>query len=241
MPLPRVTTAMVLAAGMGKRMQPLTDVVPKPLVRLAGKPLLDHVLDRLAAAGVARAIVNVHYKADLIEAHLRARSTPNITVSDERDALLETGGGVVRALPLLGTDPFLIHNSDSVWLETRVSNLDHLINGWEAAAMDCLMLLARKETSLGYDGAGDFDRHDDGRVARRQKGEAAPFVFTGVSIASPQLFDGAPTGAFSLNVVWDRAIARGRVYGVLLDGRWMHVGTPQALSDAEQLLVAGHG
>ncbi len=241
MPPPRVTTAMVLAAGMGKRMQPLTDVVPKPLVRLAGKPLLDHVLDRLAAAGVARAIVNVHYKADLIEAHLRARSTPNITISDERDALLETGGGVVRALPLLGTEPFLIHNSDSVWLETHDSNLDHLINGWDSASMDCLMLLARKETSLGYDGAGDFDLRFDGRVVRRQQGHTAPFVFTGVSIATPHLFDGAPTGAFSLNVVWDRAIARGRVYGILLDGRWMHVGTPQALSDAEQLLVARHG
>ena len=241
MPPPRVTTAFVLAAGMGRRMQPLTDVVPKPLIHLGGRTLLDHVLDRLAAAGFERTVVNVHYKADQIEDHLAARTAPAITISDERDALLETGGGVMRALPLLGHAPFLIHNSDSVWLEHGISNVERLLTAWNPETMDCLMLLADKATSLGYDGAGDFDLASDGRVSRRQKGTEAPYVFTGVSIADPRLFDGAPSGAFSLNVVWDLAIARGRVSAILLDGTWMHAGTPEALADAEQRLVAHHG
>lgn len=230
----KVTTAMVLAAGLGKRMRPLTDIVPKPLVRLKGKPLIDHVLDRLAAGGISEAVVNVHYKADQIEDHLAGRTRPRIVISDERDALLDTGGGVVRALPLLGGAPFLIHNSDSVWLEGIGSNIARLIQAFDAKRMDSLMLVALGASSLGYEGQGDFVMAPDGLLARRGESRQAPFVFTGVSIAHPRLFDSAPEGAFSLNILWDRAIREGRLYGLRLEGAWMHVGTPEAVDEAEQ-------
>jgi MurNAc alpha-1-phosphate uridylyltransferase len=230
----KVTTAMVLAAGLGKRMRPLTDVVPKPLVRLKGKPLIDHVLDRLAAGGITRAVVNVHYLADLIEAHVAHRTAPEIVISDERDALLDTGGGVVRALPLLGRKPFLIHNSDSVWTEGVGSNIARLIAAFEPERMDSLMLLANGATSLGYEGRGDFCMDSNGVLSRRGEQRDSPFVFAGVSIAHPRLFEDAPKGAFSLNVLWDRAIDKGRLYGLRLDGVWMHVGTPQSVDDAER-------
>lgn len=230
-------TAMVLAAGLGTRMRPLTDVVPKPLVRLAGRTLLDRVLDRLADAGVERAVVNVHHMADQIEARLADRTRPKIRISDERDRLLDTGGGVVRALPLLGPGPFLIHNSDSVWLEGVGANLDRLLGAWDGDAMDGLMLVAVGASSIGYDGHGDFDLDACGRISRRQPGREAAFVFAGVSIAHPRLFEGAPAGPFSLNGPWDRAIAQGRLYGVRLDGTWMHVGTPEALRRAEQAMA----
>ncbi|MEQ1711201.1 MAG: nucleotidyltransferase family protein [Hyphomicrobium sp.] len=233
----RPTTAMVLAAGLGTRMRPLTDVVPKPLVALDGRPLIDHVLDRLAAAGIRRAVVNVHYLADRLVAHLAARTAPEIIVSDERGVLLDTGGGVVRALPLLGDAPFVIHNSDSVWNEGVGSNIDRLIAGWDDTRMDALMLVALGARSLGYEGAGDFKMIADGRLQRRGKGESAPLVFAGVSIAHPRLFASAPVGAFSLNVPWDRAIAAGRLFGVRLEGLWMHVGTPEALAEAERIVA----
>ncbi len=229
-----ISTAMVLAAGFGKRMRPLTDALPKPLVRLKGKPLIDHVLDRLADGGITRAVVNVHYLADQIEAHLASRTRPAITVSDERDALLDTGGGVVRALPLLGDAPFLVHNSDSVWVEGVSSNIARLIDTFDPARMDSLMLLASGAASLGYDGHGDFAMAPDGLLTRPGERRQTPFVFAGVSIAHPRLFEDAPAGAFSLNVLWDRAIARGRLYGLRLDGTWMHVGTVQSVDDAEQ-------
>jgi MurNAc alpha-1-phosphate uridylyltransferase len=229
-----ITTAMVLAAGLGKRMRPLTDVVPKPLVRLKSKPLIDHVLDRLAAGGIKRAVVNVHYLPDLIEAHLASRTNPAIIISDERDALLDTGGGVVRALPLLGDAPFLIHNSDSVWIEGVGSNIARLIQAFDPDRMDSLMLLALGATSLGYDGHGDFAMDADGVLSRRGERREAPFVFTGVSIAHPRLFEDAPKGAFSLNTLWDRAIDRGRLLGLRLEGAWMHVGTPQSVEEAER-------
>ncbi len=226
---------MVLAAGLGTRMRPLTDAVPKPLVRLAGRPLIDHVLDRLAAAGVQQAVVNVHYLADQIEAHAGARrQPPAIRISDERGVLLDTGGGVKRALPLLGDAPFLVHNSDSVWIEAGVSNIARLIAAWDAARMDCLMLLADRATSLGYDGPGDFHRAADGRLRRREGAATAPYVFAGVSIMTPGLLADTPAGAFSLNRVWDPALAGGRVRGIVLDGTWMHVGDPTALADAER-------
>ena len=164
----RPTSAMVLAAGLSKRMRPLTEMVPKPMVRLHGRPLIDHVLDRTAAAGITHAVVNVHYLADILESHLATRTTPRITISDERDALLETGGGLVRALPLLGAAPFIIHNSDSVWLEGPHANLDTLIETWDQERMDALLLLAASANSLGYDGAGDFTMAPDGRLARRR-------------------------------------------------------------------------
>ena len=233
----RPTTAFVLAAGLGQRMRPLTDDKPKPMVALAGRSLIDHVLDRLAEAGITDAVVNVHYKADVLLAHLAHRSAPRIAISDERGELLETGGGVVKARALIGAQPFLIHNSDTVWLERGVANISRLIEAWDPQRMDSLLLLAERARSIGYDGQGDFDLGADGRLARRRKGTETPCVFAGVSIAHPRMLDGAPSGAFSLNLLWDRAIASGRLYGIVLDGLWMHVGTPQALIDAEQRIA----
>jgi MurNAc alpha-1-phosphate uridylyltransferase len=237
----KVTTAMVLAAGLGTRMRPLTDKVPKPLVRLKGKPLIDHVLDRLTAGGIKRAVVNVHYLADLIEAHLAHRTAPQIAISDERGMLLDTGGGVVKALPLLGDAPFLIHNSDSVWIEGIGSNIARLVASFDPNRMDSLMLLALGASSLGYDGHGDFVMASDGLLCRRGERRESPFVFTGVSIAHPRLFDGAPAGAFSLNKQWDRAIEQGRLFGLRLDGAWMHVGTPESIDDAERWIDRAAG
>lgn len=232
---------MVLAAGMGLRMRPLTDNLPKPLVVLGGSPLIDHVLDRLAAAGVAQAVVNGHYCADALFEHLRTRRAsrvpPDLLVSDERGLLLDTGGGVKKALPMLGDGPFVAHNSDTVWLEgdgVDDSNLLRMFAEWDGDRMDGLLLLADVATSLGYDGAGDFDMTSDGRLARRKKGETAPHVFAGVSVIHPRLFDGAPEGAFSLNVLFDKAIETGRLFGLVLRGLWMHVGTPDALHEAER-------
>ncbi len=228
------TKAMVLAAGLGKRMRPLTNDIPKPMVPFQGRPLIDHVLDRLAAAGITEAIVNVHYQPLPLERHLAHRKAPKITISDERDALLDTGGGLMRALPLLGNDAFVIHNSDSVWEEGVGSNLDRLFGAWDDAKMDSLLLMALSGTSLGYDGHGDFTMGADGRLQRREEGRESPFVFSGVSIAHPRMFKDAPPGAFSLNTLWDRAIERGRLYGIRLEGTWMHIGTPEALADAER-------
>jgi MurNAc alpha-1-phosphate uridylyltransferase len=229
--------AMVLSAGLGTRMAPATNWLPKPLVALRGKALIDHVLDRLAYAGVARAVVNVHHKADLIERHLEGRQAPAIEISDERAALLDTGGGVKKVLPRLGPGPFLIHNADSVWIEGVGSNLARLAAAWDDQRMDCLLLLALASASHGYQGRGDFALESDGRIRRRRvEQEIVPFAFTGVSVAHPRLFDGSPEGAFSLNRVWNRAIAAGRAYGMRMDGVWMHVGTPEALAEAERCL-----
>jgi MurNAc alpha-1-phosphate uridylyltransferase len=230
-------TAMVLAAGFGERMRPLTLRMPKPLVPLAGRPLLDHVLDRLAAAGVTTAIVNVHYLPEQIEAHLAARrgKLPETRVSDERGVLLDTGGGAKKALPLLGRGPFFIHNADSVWTEGAVPALTRMLRKWNPATMDCLLLLAPTATSVGYAAKGDFSMDADGRLARRGTNEVVPFAFAGVSLCDVRLFKDAPEGRFSLNLLWDRALAKGKLYGVRLDGRWMHVGTPDALAEAETL------
>lgn len=233
----RPVTAMVLAAGMGTRMRPLTDTRPKPLVELTGRALIDHVLDRLVAAGVTRAVVNVHYFADSLEIHLAARGNPEIIISDERGVLLDTGGGVMRARADLGGGPFFIHNSDSVWIEHGRPALGDLLDAWNSDKMDSLLLLARRAGSLGYEARGDFNLEKDERLVRRAPGAEAPYVFAGVSIAHPRLFDGAPSGAFSLNELWDRAIGQGRLYGVVLDGQWMHVGTAAALFEAEALLA----
>lgn len=235
----RPAQAMVLAAGFGKRMRPLTDRIPKPMVPLGGRPLIDHVLDRLADAGIAQAVVNVHYLPEAIEKHLAGRQRPRITISDERDRLLDTGGGVVRALPQFGSEPFVIHNSDSVWLEGPTRNIDALLDAWDGERMDGLLLLAASTRTLGYEGAGDFAMTSDGRLARRSEGRIAPFVFTGVSIAHPRMFEGAREEFFSLNRLWDAAIGRGRLFGILLDGFWMHVGTPEALEQAEACLRNG--
>ena len=229
-------TAMVLAAGFGERMRPLTLRMPKPLVPLAGRPLLDHVLDRLAAAGVTTAVVNVHYLPEQLEAHLASRNgkPPETLVSDERGVLLDTGGGAKKALPLLGRGPFFVHNADSVWSEGATPALTRMLRKWNPATMDCLLLLAPTATSIGYAAKGDFSMAPDGRLARRGN-EVVTFAFAGVSLCDERLFKDAPEGRFSLNLLWDRALAKGKLYGVRLDGRWMHVGTPDALAEAETL------
>ncbi|WP_336489332.1 nucleotidyltransferase family protein [Methylobacterium nigriterrae] len=232
---PAITCAFILAAGLGKRMRPVTATVPKPLVEVAGKALLDHALDRAAEGGIARAVVNVHYLPDLIEGHLARRAqAPEILISDERAALLETGGGVKKALPLVGAEPFLVFNSDSFWLEGPTPNLARLIAEWDPAAMDVLLLVAPTATSLGYEGAGDFVMDPDGRLERRGEREVAPFIYAGVAILKPELFADTPESAFSLNLLFDRAIARGRLFGLRLDGQWLHVGTPEAIAAAEE-------
>jgi MurNAc alpha-1-phosphate uridylyltransferase len=234
----RITTAMVLCAGLGTRMASAGGSLPKALVPLQGKALIDHVLDRHAEAGIERAVVNVHHRADLIEAHLKGRRAPRIEISDEREKLLDTGGGTKKALPHLGAAPFLIHNSDSVWIEGVGSNLGRLIEAWDDARMDCLMLLALASQSLGYQGRGDFVFEADGRIRRRcVEQELVPFAFAGVSVAHPRLLDGSPEGAFSLNVVWDKAIAAGRAFGLRMEGTWMHVGSADALAQAEHQLA----
>jgi len=228
---------MVLAAGLGTRMRPFTDTLPKPLVPLAGKPLLDHVLDRLAASGVETAIVNVHFMADQIEAHLIDRTAPHIVISDERDMLLDTGGGVARALPMLGEGPFFIHNSDSVWVERAAPCLEQMSDAWNPDIMDTLLLLAPVSETLGYQERGDFDMDAGGIIRRPDDGEEAHFVFTGVSLADPRLFEGRPEGKFSLNALWDKAIALGRAHAMLLEGTWMHVGTPEAVREAGECIA----
>ena len=231
----RLDTAMVLAAGFGTRMG--ENPLPKPLVALAGKALIDHVLDRLAEAGIKRAVVNVHHRADQIERHLSARTRPAIDISDERAALLDTGGGVKKALPLLGPGVFLINNADSLWIEGVGGNLARLAAAWDDARMDCLKMLAPLARSHGYSGRGDFALESGGRIRRRKvEQEILPFAFTGVSLAHPRLFADSPEHAFSLNEVWNRAIGAGRAYGLRMEGVWMHVGTPAALAEAEGIL-----
>jgi MurNAc alpha-1-phosphate uridylyltransferase len=226
---------MVLASGRGERMRPLTLKVPKPLVELAGRPLIDHVLDKLAGAGVETAVVNVHYLADLLEQRLvdRRDAKPAIVIADERELLLDTGGGAKRALPLLGPGPFFIHNADTVWSEGPIPELKRMLRLWDPAIMDCLLLLAPLSSSIGYHGKGDFAMAPDGRLSRRGERQIVPFAFAGASLCDERLFADSPDGAFSLNLLWDRALAAERLYGMRLDGRWMHVGTPEALAEAE--------
>ena len=231
-------TAMVLAAGFGERMRPLTDRMPKPLVPVAGRPLIDHVLDRLAAAGIERAVVNVHYLADQIERHLKSRTIPAIVISDERDELLDTGGGVVKALGAIGNEPFVHVNSDTIWIDGVKPNLEKLAEAFDPALMDALLLLAPVSTSIGYAGRGDFTMAADGRLTRRSERDVAPFVYAGAAILRPELFKGAPDGAFSLTTLFDRAAAAGRLHGLRMEGVWMHVGTPEAIKEAEAAIAA---
>jgi MurNAc alpha-1-phosphate uridylyltransferase len=232
-----IDRAMVLAAGLGTRMRPLTDTLPKPLVPVAGKALIDHVLDRLADAGVTKAVVNVHHMADAIEQHLKGRTRPKIDISDERGELLDTGGGVVKALKALGDAPFFHVNSDTIWIEGVTPNLARLAVMFDPAAMDAVVLLAATATSIGYDGRGDFLMAPDGRLKRRGEREVVPFVYAGAAVLSPALFADAPKGAFSLNKVFDRAIEAGRLFGLRLEGTWMHVGTPAAIRAAEAAIL----
>lgn len=235
---PPIRRAIVLAAGLGKRMRPITDTLPKPLVAIGGKTMLDHALDRLAEAGVERAVVNVHHLPERIEQHLAARQRPQIIISDERSLLLETGGGAKKALPELGTAPFFSVNADSLWSENGVSNLSAMAEAWDPARMDLLLLLSEREGSVGFDGAGDFFRDGEGRLTRRGKATGAPFVYAGVAIIKPELFADTPEGSFSFNLLFDRAITAGRLFGHELDGRWLHVGTPEAIPLAEVAYAA---
>ena len=228
---------MVLAAGMGTRMRPLTDTRPKPLVEVYGRALIDHVLDRVADAGIPRAVVNLHHHADMLEAHLKARGgAPQVLLSDERGQLLETGGGVRKALPLLGPDPFLAINSDTIWIEGMRPNLARLMEHFDPERMDVLLLLASAAHSIGYDGMGDFQMDTLGRLSRRAERTVVPFVYAGAAILKPELFAGTPDGAFSLNRIFDKAAEAERLYGLRLDGVWMHVGTPDAIALAEEAI-----
>jgi len=230
-------TAMILAAGLGERMRPLTDKKPKPLIDVAGKPLIGHVLDKLQDAGVAEAVINVHYLADLIEERLGSRNQPRVIFSDERRQLLNTGGGIVKALPRLGAGPFYLVNSDSIWIDGVRQNLLRLAENFDPARMDALLLLAPSATSIGYSGRGDFAMTPDGRLRARAEREVVPFVYAGVAILSPALFKNAPEGAFSLTKLFDRASEAELLYGLRLDGVWMHVGTPDAIALAEDAIL----
>ncbi len=235
------TTAMVMAAGLGKRMRPLTATRPKPLVEVAGKPLIDHAFDRLRAAGIARAVVNVHYLPDAIEAHLKNRVQGiEIAISDERALLLETGGGIVRALPLIDADPFITVNSDNLWVDGPMDALKLLASGWDEARMDALLLLVPLARANCHTGRGDFHMKADGALTRRRPRGVAPFVYTGIQMVSKRLFAGEmPEGPFSTNILWDRAIAAGRCFGTVHQGLWFDVGRPESIKQAEEILREG--
>lgn len=228
-------TAMVLAAGMGKRMRPLTATQPKPMVRVAGKPLIDHALDRLAASGIARAVVNVHYLPENLEAHLRDRRAPQIIISDERELLLETGGGLVKAQGHL-PDPFFCLNSDNVWLDGPRDCFADLSAIWDAKRMDALLLMVPHKSAHNFRGLGDFNLDPAGRVSRRTEARLAPFIFSGIQLVSKRLLRDAPEGPFSTNLLWSRAIEEGRLFGIPFTGQWFEVGTPDAIAPTEAML-----
>lgn len=230
-------TAMVLAAGLGKRMRPITDTMPKPLVKIAGKTLLDWGLDALAAAGVEKAIVNVHYLPDQIVAHVAGRPAPRVVISDERDGLLDSAGGIVKALPLIGGEPFYVLNADTFWIDAGEPNLRRLALAWDAARMDILLMLCALDTATGHSGGTDFLMAADGRLARAQ-GDPAGVIYAGAAIVHPRIFAGAPREPMSLNRYFDAAIAGGRLFGMVMNGRWITVGTPDAIAPAEAA-VAG--
>jgi MurNAc alpha-1-phosphate uridylyltransferase len=229
---------MVMAAGLGKRMRPLTATQPKPMVRVAGKPLIDHTLDRLADAGVGKAVVNVHYLADALEAHLKSRKAPLVTISDERAELLETGGGMIKALPYL-PDPFFCLNSDNIWLDGPRNAFRELSERWDPEIMDALLLVVPHARAVNFDGKGDFHLDALGRVSRRKPGRIAPFIYTGIQVVSHRLLRDAPEGKFGTMLLWERAIAEGRLYGLPFTGLWFEVGTPQAIRPTEEMLTGG--
>lgn len=233
-----VQTAMVMAAGLGKRMRPLTATRPKPLVPVAGRALIDHCFERIADAGIGHVLVNVHYLADALEAHLRGGKWPfEIEVSDERAQLLETGGGLVKAAPLFRGDPVLCANSDNIWTDGPTNAITLLRQRWDNDQMDALLLLVPQARATGHGGQGDFHMDKLGRLSRRSAGRVAPFVFTGVQLLSQRLLRDAPSGPFSTNILWNRAIAEGRLFGLSHIGQWFDVGTPQAIPKVEAALA----
>jgi N-acetyl-alpha-D-muramate 1-phosphate uridylyltransferase len=229
--------ALILAAGLGERMQPLTLKRPKPLIAVAGKPIIAYAIERLAAAGISEAVVNVHYLPEAIEAWAAGIERPRLIISDERAALLDTGGGVKNALGLLGPDPFFVLNGDSFWVEGAQPALERLRAAWDDRRMDCLLLVAAMTSAVGFGGRGDFLMGPDGRLARRPQGEIAPFAYAGCYLVHPRLFADSPDGPFSMNLLWDRALAKGRLHGLRHDGAWIHVGTPDAIAQAERALA----
>ncbi|MES0883212.1 nucleotidyltransferase family protein [Roseibium sp. SCP14] len=230
----RPSKAMILAAGLGKRMRPITATTPKPLIEVNGQALIDHGLDRLVAAGVKTCVVNVHYLADLVEVHVSRRNDIEIAVSDEREQLLETGGGIKKALPLLGDEPFFQLNADTCyWIEGVKPNLEHMIEAWDEDRMDVLLLVAETVKSVGYSGRGDFEMARDGSLTRRSEKGVTPFAYAGAAILHPRIFEDAPEGPFSMNTLFDRAIENSRLFGVQMEGLWLHIGTPDAIRAAE--------
>ena len=239
-----VDTGMVLAAGLGTRMRPITDNMPKPLVRVAEKTLLDHALDALALGGVKQAFVNVHYLADQIEDHLRSRTAPAITISDEREELLDSGGGVKKALANQNAGPLVILNGDSFWIDTDGSNIERMKSVWDPNRMDMLLLVAKMDQATGYDGPGDFFMDDQNRLSRRGDRSSAPYIYAGAIIADSAGVTAVSDTRFSLNKLFDAAIGQNRLYGCHLDGLWLHVGTPASIDEAEQAIerhAAQHG
>lgn len=229
--------AMVFAAGLGTRMRPITNTLPKPLVKVAGRALIDHALDRLAEAGVGRAVVNVHWLPDLIIDHLRGRTAPEIVISDERERLLDQGGGIMKAMDSLGADAFIVCNTDAMWLEGPRSNLRRMIDAWNPETMDILLLVAATATSVGVDWPGDFQMLPDGRLVKREERTVAPFVYSGFGIMKSSLFAGETREIFPLSPFFFDAASRGRLHGLRLEGQWLHVGTPQAIEEAERTIV----
>jgi MurNAc alpha-1-phosphate uridylyltransferase len=230
-------TAMIMAAGLGKRMRPLTATKPKPLIEVGGKALLDHVLERLRVAGVKKVVVNVHYLADALEAHLASRNHGlEVVISDERDLLMETGGGLIRAAPLIDCDPFLALNSDNLWIDGPADTLKLLASQWDGTKMDALLLLVPLARAENHNGMGDFHMGRTGRLRRRERSRVAPFVFTGIQMVSKRLLKDAPEGPFSTNILWDRAIEEGRCFGAVHQGLWFDVGTPKSIELTEATL-----
>lgn len=231
-------TAMVMAAGLGKRMRPLTATRPKPLIEVAGRPLLDHVLERLRSAGVEKVVVNVHYLPGALEAHLAAKPHGlEVIISDERKELLETGGGLVKAAPMIDCDPFLVVNSDNFWVDGPADTLKLLASHWDGAKMDALLLLVPQARAQNNRGRGDFHMDRHGRLRRRERSRVAPFVYTGIQMMAKSLLEGAPDGPFSTNLLWDRAIEAGRCFGAVHQGLWFDVGTPAAIGQTEAFLA----
>lgn len=223
--------AMVMAAGFGTRMRPLTLALPKPLIKVAGKPLIDHTLDFLSSSGIEEAVVNSHYLAELLEGHLQGRKAPPRIIISREDIVLETGGGIKNSLHILGNNPFFVLNSDVICIDGKEPALERLSQSWDDTNMDALLLLHRVKNAVGYDGKGDFFLENDGKLRRRVEGETAPYVFTGIQIIHPRLFIGSPDGAFSLNVLYNKNLSR--IGAIIHDGAWLHIGDPSGLEQAE--------
>ena len=237
-PAPKIDQAMILAAGLGTRMRPITDTIPKPLVKVAEKTLLDHALDAVAKGGVSKAVINVHYLADQIESHVSNRHSPKVSISDERAELLDSGGGVKKAMAGIAAGPFFILNADSFWIDAHQSTIRAMADYWDDNIMDMVLLLAKKEEAVGFDGKGDFFADETGRLTRRGDHEAAPYVYAGAIIARAEKFHAISEARFSLNALFDEAIENERLFGFVLDGLWLHVGTPKGIQDAEDAISA---